>query len=123
MRGLLPTREVFEAKVVIMEATFLLLEKHTPEQAEERGHIHLAQIASEADKFRNEAVVLMHFSQAYARHQIAQAAATLPEALACRTLLALEAFGGTLQRVSELSEAEGQVGGAEVVEIPSATGC
>jgi len=59
------TEVVRQARLLIMEATFLD-ERVSPEQARERGHVHLAQIAERADLFENEALLLTHFS---ARHK------------------------------------------------------
>ncbi|HLL52365.1 MAG TPA: hypothetical protein VK447_02405 [Myxococcaceae bacterium] len=72
---------VLESRVLILESTFLD-EHKTVEDAREYAHVHLDEIIARADRFQNEALVLMHFSQAYhpeAVHRLLQA--RLPESL------------------------------------------
>jgi ribonuclease Z len=66
---------VLESRVLILESTFLD-EHKTVEDAREYAHVHLDEIIARADRFQNEALVLMHFSQAYhpeAVHRLLQA--------------------------------------------------
>lgn len=60
---------VLESRVLILECTFID-PRRTAEDAQERFHIHLDEILERADRFRNEAVVLMHFSQAYSPEEV-----------------------------------------------------
>ncbi len=61
------------AKVLITEATFIC-DDVSCEQAAERGHTHLDQIASCADRFDGVGhLVLTHFSRRYTRRQIEEA--------------------------------------------------
>ena len=39
-------------------------------ETQERLHTHLDEILARADKFQNEALVLMHFSQAYGPERV-----------------------------------------------------
>src|SRR5688572_20065230 len=61
--------ELFESRVLVLECTFLD-DRKTRQEARERGHIHLDEILDRATLFRNEAVVLMHFSQTYAPGEV-----------------------------------------------------
>ncbi|RKH74778.1 MBL fold metallo-hydrolase [Corallococcus aberystwythensis] len=72
---------LFDSRVLILECTFIDAER-TVRDAQERAHIHLEEIASMADRFQNEALVLMHFSQAYSPAQVhATLQARLPASL------------------------------------------
>jgi ribonuclease Z len=55
---------LLESRVLILECTYIDPTR-TVEDAQERLHTHLDEIISRADRFQNEALVLMHFSQAY----------------------------------------------------------
>ncbi|RMH41696.1 MAG: MBL fold metallo-hydrolase [Deltaproteobacteria bacterium] len=55
---------LLSARTLILECTFLDDAK-PPERAHESCHIHLDDLLPYADRFRNDAVVLMHFSQNY----------------------------------------------------------
>ncbi|ADO71723.1 MBL fold metallo-hydrolase [Stigmatella aurantiaca] len=61
--------EVLHSRVLILECTYLDA-KHPAEAARERLHTHLDEIIARADRFQNEALVLMHFSQAYSPEQV-----------------------------------------------------
>jgi ribonuclease Z len=61
--------ELFGSRVLILECTFLD-DRKTRQEARERGHVHLDEILERAPRFRNEAVVLMHFSQIYAPAEV-----------------------------------------------------
>jgi len=56
--------ELFDVKTLILECTFLD-ERKNAELAHISCHIHLDDLLPYADRFRNEALVLMHFSQIY----------------------------------------------------------
>jgi ribonuclease Z len=62
--------ELLEARVLVLECTFLD-ERKTLEAARAGCHIHLDEIIERADRFHNEHVVLMHFSQLYRPDEIA----------------------------------------------------
>ena len=62
--------ELYDARVLVMECTFL--DDKKPLDAARAGcHIHLDEVIERADKFRNEAIVMMHVSQIYAPDQVA----------------------------------------------------
>jgi ribonuclease Z len=78
--------ELLKALVLIVEATFLD-ERKTLEAARAGCHIHLDEIVERADKFENEHIVLMHFSQLYSPDEVAKVLdARLPAALRKRTI-------------------------------------
>eukprot|EP00891_Asterochloris_glomerata_P005077 jgi/Astpho2/5077/Aster-08014 len=54
--------EVLKAKLLIMELTFLDDAKH--------GHTHIDELVQHADRFQNEAILLMHISARYSRDQV-----------------------------------------------------
>jgi len=62
--------ELLQARVLIVECTFLD-ERKTLEAARAGCHIHLDELVERADRFENEHVVLMHFSQLYRPDEIA----------------------------------------------------
>lgn len=61
---------LLEARVLIVECTFLD-ERKSIEGARAGCHIHLDELVERAAEFRNEHVVLMHFSQIYRPDEIA----------------------------------------------------
>jgi ribonuclease Z len=61
--------ELFQSRVLVLECTFLD-ERKTRHEARARGHVHFDEILERASLFRNEAVVLMHFSQTYAPGEV-----------------------------------------------------
>ena len=76
---------LLESRVLILECTFLG-DKRTVSDAQERLHLHLDEVFSRAERFQNEALVLMHFSQAYSPEEVhaliqAQAPAVLRDRL------------------------------------------
>ena len=78
--------ELLQTRVLIVESTFLD-ERKTLEAARAGCHIHLDEIIERADKFQNEHVVLMHFSQLYRPDEIAGVLdARVPEALRKRII-------------------------------------
>ncbi|KAG2484413.1 hypothetical protein HYH03_016827 [Edaphochlamys debaryana] len=76
--------DALRAKVLIMEMTYLGID-FTPEQARDRGHMHVQDFVDREDMFKNEAIMLIHFSPRYKRSEIlAQLEAALPPKLAAR---------------------------------------
>jgi ribonuclease Z len=62
--------ELYDARVLMMECTFLDGKK--PLDAARAGcHVHLDEVIERADRFHNEAIVLMHVSQLYAPNEVA----------------------------------------------------
>jgi ribonuclease Z len=61
--------ELLRARVLIVETTFLD-ERKSLEAARAGCHIHLDEIIERADKFENEYVVMMHFSQLYRPEEV-----------------------------------------------------
>jgi ribonuclease Z len=60
--------EIFAARVLLLECTFL--RPGDEERGRIYGHLHLADIVARASDFRNEAIVLTHFSARYSRGEI-----------------------------------------------------
>ena len=78
--------ELLKARVLIVEATFLD-DRKTLEAARAGCHIHLDELIERADRFENEHIVLMHFSQLYRPDEIAPILdARLPPALRKRVI-------------------------------------
>ena len=76
--------ELFRARVVLLECSFLLPEDK--DRAREYAHIHLDDILARAHLFENEAVVLTHFSQRYSPEEIRQALCAIPAPLSERVI-------------------------------------
>jgi ribonuclease Z len=76
--------ELFAARVLLIECSFVLPED--ADRAREYAHIHLGDIAARASAFRNEAIVLTHFSLRYRPEEIRAAIATLPDGLRERVI-------------------------------------
>lgn len=56
--------ELYQSRVLILECTFL--DERKPVKLARAGcHVHLDEIIERAERFENEALVLMHFSQLY----------------------------------------------------------
>ncbi|KAH9542851.1 hypothetical protein CY35_13G029300 [Sphagnum magellanicum] len=62
-------KDVLEAKLLIMEATFLD-GSVTIEHARNYGHTHLFEVLAHADQFKNKAILFIHFSARYSREVI-----------------------------------------------------
>ena len=72
---------VTTARVLFLECTFMGPDKQ-PEEARRGGHIHLDQIAAQAERFQNEHILLTHFSKRYSASQIrSEVARKLPKSL------------------------------------------
>ncbi|KAK9835680.1 hypothetical protein WJX74_005763 [Apatococcus lobatus] len=61
--------DALRARLLIMELTFLD-DKVAPESAHEMGHMHIDDLVDHADKFKNEHILLIHFSARYSAAQI-----------------------------------------------------
>lgn len=80
------------AKLAIFEVTFLD-ERVDVESARSRGHIHLDEVLARADAFRNEAILMTHFSSRYNPADVrAILDARLPENLRDRVTPFLDNF-------------------------------
>jgi ribonuclease Z len=60
---------LYEARLLILEATFLD-ERVGVAETRAKGHVHLAEILARADHFRNQALLLTHFSARYTFDEI-----------------------------------------------------
>lgn len=60
---------LFKTRVLILECSFLDKRKSL-QDSRAGGHIHLDELLERADEFKNEALVLMHFSQLYSPAQV-----------------------------------------------------
>jgi ribonuclease Z len=76
--------EIFTARVLLIECSFLLPED--VERARRYAHLHLQDFLERADLFRNEAIVLTHFSQRYLPHEIRSALEELPPRFAAKVI-------------------------------------
>ena len=78
--------QLLETRVLIVEATFLD-DRKSLDAARAGCHIHLDEIIERADRFANEHIVLMHFSQLYRPDEISSVLdARLPPALRKRVI-------------------------------------
>jgi ribonuclease Z len=72
------------ARVLVLECTFVD-QRVSVDEARAKGHVHLDEIAARAELFRNEAILLTHFSARYGAHEIRAALdAKLPPSLRAR---------------------------------------
>ncbi|HEY3806143.1 MAG TPA: MBL fold metallo-hydrolase [Kofleriaceae bacterium] len=62
--------ELYDARVLMMECTFLD-DRKSLEAARAGCHVHLDEVIERADRFHNEAIVMMHVSQLYAPNEVA----------------------------------------------------
>jgi ribonuclease Z len=83
--------ELFTARVLLIECSFLFPEDR--ERAHAYGHLHLRDFVERAERFRNDAIVLTHFSLRYRPPEIREALAELPPSLAERVVPFLPPFG------------------------------
>lgn len=60
---------LLDTRVLILECSFLD-ERKSIESTHAGGHVHLDELLERADDFRNEALVLMHFSQMYTPEEV-----------------------------------------------------
>ncbi|MEW5850040.1 MAG: MBL fold metallo-hydrolase [Myxococcota bacterium] len=85
---------VLESRVLILECTYVNHD-HTVEDARRRAHIHLDEIVARADLFRNEHLVLMHFSQSHSPATVhATVRERVPESLRDRVVVFAPTTGG-----------------------------
>jgi len=79
-------QELYQSRVLILECTFLD-DSRSVEETRLKSHIHLDEIVERADRFQNETIVLMHFSQSYRPADVHRILAErLPASLAQRVL-------------------------------------
>uniref|UniRef100_A0A1D1Y268 Nuclear ribonuclease Z n=1 Tax=Anthurium amnicola TaxID=1678845 RepID=A0A1D1Y268_9ARAE len=83
--------DVLKARVLVMESTFVD-ERMTITNARDYGHTHLSEIASNASKFENKAILLIHFSARYQSDEIRGAISKLPPILSGRVFALTEGF-------------------------------
>jgi ribonuclease Z len=77
---------LYDCRVLVLECTFLDQRKSLAD-AHAGCHIHLDELIGRADRFRNEAIVLMHFSQLYHPREVREILARrLPEPLRGRVI-------------------------------------
>ena len=70
-QGVLENPIFFQARVLILECTYLGLEEgETQAFARKRSHVHILDIEDHLDKFKNEVIVLCHFSRRYKKTEI-----------------------------------------------------
>ncbi len=60
---------LYESKVLVLECTFLD-ERKEKAHSRSKCHVHLDEILERADRFRNDQLVLMHFSQFYSPDEV-----------------------------------------------------
>lgn len=65
---ILENKEVRESKILILECTYLDDDRNI-ERARKWGHIHLDEIVAYANEFKNEKIILIHFSKRY-KHSV-----------------------------------------------------
>ncbi|CAK0786895.1 hypothetical protein CVIRNUC_010109 [Coccomyxa viridis] len=84
--------DALAAKLLIIESTFLCNDVSL-EHAENYGHMHLSEIAAMTDMFKNEAILLIHFSQRYSAEAIVRHLdETLPAGLRSRCTPLLQGY-------------------------------
>jgi ribonuclease Z len=75
-----------EAKVFLVECTFLDDSEVTVEEARKKGHVHLSELAARPEVFEKvEALVLCHFSKRHTNREVEAAVAQLPQELREKT--------------------------------------
>ncbi|CAL5023177.1 unnamed protein product [Urochloa decumbens] len=83
--------DVLKAKILVVESTYIDDSKST-EDAREKGHTHLSEIASLSDKLENKAILLNHFSNRYIAEDIDAAINRLPTHFRSRVYALKEGF-------------------------------
>jgi ribonuclease Z len=63
---------LMNSKVLILECTYVD-DSVTKEAAKKMGHVHLYSIKENEDKFKNEVIILIHFSQLHTKAQVTEA--------------------------------------------------
>ncbi|CAN6246682.1 unnamed protein product [Urochloa humidicola] len=83
--------DVLKAKILVVESTYIDDSKSI-EDAREKGHTHLSEIASLSDKLENKAILLNHFSSRYTAEDIDAAINRLPTHFRSRVYALKEGF-------------------------------
>lgn len=83
--------DVLRARILVLECTFLN-NSITVEHARDYGHTHLSEIINYAERLKNRAILLIHFSARYTVEEIQQAVSALPPSLSGRTFALTEGF-------------------------------
>ncbi len=84
---------LLDSRVLILECTFVSAH-HSVQDAQDRAHLLLDELIARAERFRNEFLVLMHFSQSHGPEEVqATLQARLPPALAERVRVFAPASG------------------------------
>ncbi|KAG2657050.1 nuclear ribonuclease Z-like [Panicum virgatum] len=83
--------DVLKAKILVVESTYIDDSKSI-EDAREKGHTHLSEIASLSDKLEKKAILLNHFSTRYTAEDIDAAINRLPPSLRSRVHALKEGF-------------------------------
>ncbi|KAL4315143.1 hypothetical protein AHAS_Ahas15G0155600 [Arachis hypogaea] len=81
--------DVLRARILVIECTFVN-NSITVEHAKDYGHTHLSEIIGYAERFKNRAILLIHFSARYTVEEIEEAITGLPPPLAGRTFALTE---------------------------------
>jgi ribonuclease Z len=68
-RGLDESPEMYQAKILIAEMTFVA-PAHRKDKIHKHGHMHLDDFAERRERFQNERVIAVHFSTRYHEDQI-----------------------------------------------------
>ena len=76
--------ELFRARVLLIECSFL--RPDDVDRARAYEHLHLQDFLDRAELFRNEAIVLTHFSQRYSNEEIRESLGDLPPPLSSRVV-------------------------------------
>ncbi|KAM7268788.1 hypothetical protein ACFE04_010954 [Oxalis oulophora] len=83
--------DALTAKLLVLESTYL--DNTVPvQQARDHGHTHLSEILGYADKFKNKAILLIHFSARYTVKEIQDAVSAIPPPLNDRVFALTEGF-------------------------------
>lgn len=86
----LGSEDVRKAKVLVMEVTYVGDEISVAD-ARRHGHIHIKEVAAHAEEFKNEHIVLMHFSKRFHADEIwSEVNKHLPEHLRDRVHVVLD---------------------------------
>lgn len=83
--------DVLRARILVMESTFID-DAMSVKNARDYGHTHLSEIVSYAEKLKNKAILLIHFSARYRAEEIQAALSALPPPLAGRVFALTEGF-------------------------------
>lgn len=76
--------DLYRARVLLIECSFVGVDDR--DRARKYAHIHLDDIIERAPLFRNDAIVLTHFSMRYRSEEIREALKRLPDAIADRVI-------------------------------------